>query len=198
MAGRKHRAAWLLVLPLALTPAACGDDADDRSALREDELTRELDLAFQSDPAPATFQDTVVGYEPAPDPEPPPAPAPRPRPVQRNPDPPDLHVVRNIGGLHVMRKIATSEVDHMGSSNGRGAGQERGPTNRIYTESHAAATARAGPGRASLPGSGHGSGNHLFLMARRPLRAYRWFASSVWHPRGNIGQIPRGQVLPAI
>lgn len=88
MAKRNLRAAWLLVLPLAVLPAACGDDADDRSALREDELTRELDLAFQSDTMPATFQDTVVAFEPTPDPEPPPAPAPRPRPVQRNPDPP--------------------------------------------------------------------------------------------------------------
>ena len=41
----KHilRAGWLLVLPLTMAAAACGGDgADDRTALREDELERLL------------------------------------------------------------------------------------------------------------------------------------------------------------
>jgi hypothetical protein len=101
----KHglRAGWLLVLPLAMAPVACGGDAaDDRSALREDELERELDLALQSDTVQVAFEDTVIGVEPTPDPEPPPrampprqpirnppapAPAPRPAPRQEAPTP---------------------------------------------------------------------------------------------------------------
>jgi hypothetical protein len=89
MAKRNLRAALLLVLPLAVLPVACGGDvADDRSALREDELDRELDLAFQADTVPVTFEDTEIGVEPTPDPEPPPAPAPRPQPARPNPTPP--------------------------------------------------------------------------------------------------------------
>lgn len=103
MAGRNIRAAWLLVLPLAVLPVACvGEGADDdRAALREDELERELDLAFQADTVPGTFQDTVIGAEPTPDPGPapraveprrperttPPAPAPRPAPREEAPIP---------------------------------------------------------------------------------------------------------------
>jgi hypothetical protein len=87
MSRRTSWAAWLLVLPLAVLPAACGGDgADERAALREDDLERELDLAFQGDTVPATFQDTVVGV--APEPEPGPAPqAQRPRDPQRTPAP---------------------------------------------------------------------------------------------------------------
>jgi hypothetical protein len=68
MAKRSRWAAWLLVLPLAVLPAACGDDADERAALREDEIERELDLALQGDTLPGTFQDTVVGVVPEPEP----------------------------------------------------------------------------------------------------------------------------------
>ncbi|MBR9989562.1 MAG: hypothetical protein KFH98_07390 [Gemmatimonadetes bacterium] len=91
MAIRSARAAWLLAMPLMMTMAACaGDDADDRTALRDDELTRELDLAFRADTMPVTFQDTVIGVEPTPDPEPQVAPAPRvtpPRQPERTPAP---------------------------------------------------------------------------------------------------------------
>lgn len=88
MATRNLRAAWLLVMPLAVMTAACaGDEADERTALREDELERELDMALQQpDSVPVTFQDTVIGVEPAPDP----APAPRaeaPRQPERTPTP---------------------------------------------------------------------------------------------------------------
>jgi hypothetical protein len=87
MAKKNFRAGWLLVLPLAMVPVACGGDgADDRAALRQDELHRELDLAFQGDTLPGTFQDTIVGVEPTPEP----GPAPRveqPRAPQRNPAP---------------------------------------------------------------------------------------------------------------
>jgi hypothetical protein len=79
-------AAWLLVLPLAMAPLACSDNADDRAALREDELGRDLDLALRGDTAPGTFQDTVIGVEPTPEPAPQPQ-AQRPRTPQRNPAP---------------------------------------------------------------------------------------------------------------
>jgi hypothetical protein len=83
---RTWRAAWVLVLPLAMLPVACGDGADERAALREDDLDRELDLAFQGDTLEATFQDTVVGVEPAPEPGPVPQAQP-PRTPQRAPAP---------------------------------------------------------------------------------------------------------------
>jgi hypothetical protein len=94
---RSRWAAWLLVLPLAVLPAACGGDADDRAALRDDDLERELDLAFQGDTFPATFQDTVIGMQPEPEPGPAPqaqqprapqrTPAPQPAPRQESPAP---------------------------------------------------------------------------------------------------------------
>jgi hypothetical protein len=89
MANRNLRAAWLLAMPLAMMTAACsGDAADERMALRDDELARELDLALQSDTQPITFQDTTVAPEerapePAPEPEPP---APVQRPTPRQPE----------------------------------------------------------------------------------------------------------------
>jgi hypothetical protein len=94
MKKRNHRAALLLVLPLALVPVACGGDTDERAALRDDELSRELDLALQGDTVPVMFQDTAVGVEP--DAEPGPAPqaerpqaqrqaAPRPTPQRQAP-----------------------------------------------------------------------------------------------------------------
>jgi hypothetical protein len=99
MTMRSRWAAWLLVLPLAVLPAACGNGADDRAALRDDDLERELDLAFQGDTFPATFQDTVIGTQPEPEPGPAPqaqqpraqqrtpTPAPRPAPRQESPAP---------------------------------------------------------------------------------------------------------------
>lgn len=84
MMKRSRWAAWLLVLPLAMVPAACSDGADERAALRDDELDRELDLAFQGDTAPGTFRDTVVDLQP----EPEPAPAARPeQPPRERPAP---------------------------------------------------------------------------------------------------------------
>jgi hypothetical protein len=101
MKKRNSWATWLLLMPLALVPAACGDDADERDALREDELDRELDLALQPDTVPVTFQDTAVTPTPEPEPGPvpeaqqprapqrqqPPAPSPRPAPRQPSPEP---------------------------------------------------------------------------------------------------------------
>jgi hypothetical protein len=97
MMKRRNLAAWLLVMPLAMLPAACGDGADNRTALREDELGRELELAFQGDSLPPVFSDVAEGYEPDPGPGPVPqvneprapqqnpAPAPRPAPRQDRP-----------------------------------------------------------------------------------------------------------------
>lgn len=88
MTKHRLRAGWLLVLPLAIAPVACGGDAaDDRAALREDELERELDLALQSDTVQVAFEDTVIGVEPTPDPVPPPRAQP-PREQPRNPPAP--------------------------------------------------------------------------------------------------------------
>ncbi|MEX2284048.1 MAG: glycine zipper 2TM domain-containing protein [Gemmatimonadota bacterium] len=81
----RNRKLWtaLLVLPLAILPVACGD-SDDREALSEDELSRELDLALKGDSVPTVFDDSSVGLAPTTDPVPP-QPAPRPRTVNRAP-----------------------------------------------------------------------------------------------------------------
>lgn len=87
-------AALLLILPLALVPAACGDRGKDRDALRSEESTRDLNLALQGDTPTATFQDTALTQTPsaerAPEAQPQPAPAPRrsPRPAPQRYVPP--------------------------------------------------------------------------------------------------------------
>jgi hypothetical protein len=81
MLNRYNLGALLLAVPLALLPA-CSEREPDRSALTEDELDRELDLALSADSAPATFQDTALGVAPEPEPE---TPQPAPRPVTRQP-----------------------------------------------------------------------------------------------------------------
>lgn len=95
--------ALMLVLPLALMPIACSDEGD-REALREDELSRELDLALKGDSAPSMFEDTAVGLAPTDEAVPPvvssppqprprtprnpsPAPTPRPEPPRSEPNP---------------------------------------------------------------------------------------------------------------
>lgn len=98
MFERSRWGAYLMVLPLAVAPLACGDGgAEERTALEEDELSRELDLALQGDTAPASFEDTAVeeapALEPEPEPEaaptpPPEQPAPRPSPPPAEPEPP--------------------------------------------------------------------------------------------------------------
>ena len=80
---RFNRFALLLALPLTLTAVACGDN-DERDALNEDELGRELDMALQSDTTPSVFEDTAQGLAPTTDPVPP-QPAPTTRPVTRRP-----------------------------------------------------------------------------------------------------------------
>ncbi len=77
----------LLALPLALSIAACGGD-NDRAALEQDELGRELDLALQGDSAAATFEDTAVAPPVTPPPPPPPARQPPPRPRATTPPAP--------------------------------------------------------------------------------------------------------------
>ena len=79
--------ALLCAAPLGLMTAACGDDADERAALEEDELTRDLDLALQGDTVPTTFEDTAE-QEPAPGPEAErPAPTPTTQPPRQSPAP---------------------------------------------------------------------------------------------------------------
>lgn len=78
-------ASLLLLLPLAIMPAACGDK-NDRDALNEDELGRELDMALQSDTTQKVFEDSATGLAATTD-SVPPQPAPTTRPVSRNPAP---------------------------------------------------------------------------------------------------------------
>jgi hypothetical protein len=59
MRRRNLAAALLFMLPLAVVPAACGD-GDDRGALADEELDRELDLALEADSGATTFEDTAV------------------------------------------------------------------------------------------------------------------------------------------
>jgi hypothetical protein len=79
MGRRKLTMAMLLVVPLGLSSLACGDDRG-RQALADDELERDLDLAFQRDTVAPTFEDIPAQAEP----EAPPAaqPAPRTPPAQ--------------------------------------------------------------------------------------------------------------------
>jgi hypothetical protein len=103
MTTRNRWGATLFWLPAVLLLAACGTDrSNDRSALRDDELRRELDLALRGDTALATFEDAPIVPEPelpaptplpqttapprsAPPParQPSPAPAPAPAPAPR-------------------------------------------------------------------------------------------------------------------
>ena len=69
----------VMALPLAFAVACSGGDADG-SALRQDELDRELELALTGDTVTATFEDTAVVAEPMPAEAPPLKPAPRPTP----------------------------------------------------------------------------------------------------------------------
>ncbi len=89
MKRRTIAAAMLLIAPLALGSAACGDSGDDRAALQDEELDRELDLALQGDTSATTFEDTAVadpgaGTPPVPQPgaQAPRQQTPRPRPSQ--------------------------------------------------------------------------------------------------------------------
>lgn len=96
MPGRRSRIAPLLVLPLLLVAGACRGEPD-RSALEQEELERELDLALSRDTGSANFGDTAVApaVEPEPvaaAPEPTPSrprtqPQPRPRPAEPSPTP---------------------------------------------------------------------------------------------------------------
>jgi hypothetical protein len=73
----------LIALPAA-SIVACGDGGDERAALEEDELDRELDLALRGDTAPAAFKDTAVASAPAPAQS---SPAPKPRETRPAPEP---------------------------------------------------------------------------------------------------------------
>lgn len=85
-------AALALMIPLAMLPAACGDNVDERAALEQDELQRELDLALQGDSLDGTFQDTAQAMDTVPEPAAPAPAAPRqeaprastPRPAPSN------------------------------------------------------------------------------------------------------------------
>lgn len=87
MSLRQRMLRPLVALPMVAV-LACGG-GDDRAALEQDELARELDLALRGDTTPATFEDTaVVAEEVAPTPPPPPPPSPRPRPTPPPATPP--------------------------------------------------------------------------------------------------------------
>ncbi len=70
MRSRHFAAALLVLVPLALGTAGCGGDKD-RSALQDDELDRELEMALGGDTAAPAFEDTAVGdAEVDPEPQP--------------------------------------------------------------------------------------------------------------------------------
>jgi hypothetical protein len=73
-----------VAVTIAAALAACGSDrGDDRAALRDDELRRELDLALRGDTSLATFEDVPVEATIEPEPEPEPAPPPARAPVRQ-------------------------------------------------------------------------------------------------------------------
>lgn len=84
MPNKRTWAAFLFVLPLSLAAAACGDREDERAALIEDELERELNLALERDTASATLQDTAEEEAPAPQPQ---TSRPQPQPQPERPAP---------------------------------------------------------------------------------------------------------------
>jgi hypothetical protein len=87
MGRRKLTMAMLVVVLLGLSSLACGDDRD-RQALADDELERDLDLAFQRDTVAPTFEDVAVEAEPeAPPAEATPPRTPRAQPPQQQPRP---------------------------------------------------------------------------------------------------------------
>ncbi|HEX7119174.1 MAG TPA: glycine zipper 2TM domain-containing protein [Longimicrobiales bacterium] len=89
MSKYRLRAATMLLLPLAVLPVACGDGGNERAALEQDELERELDLALKPDTTPASLEDTAEkpAAEPASAPRRERRPSPRPSPERRNPRP---------------------------------------------------------------------------------------------------------------
>ncbi len=95
MARFKQIATLVAFVPFALAPLACGGDkGQDRDALQQEELGRELDLALGQDSTSATFEDTAVAAQPNAAPATTPAPQPssrprttRPRTTQPSPTP---------------------------------------------------------------------------------------------------------------
>lgn len=81
----KRKSWFVLAMAIPFLAMACGGDTD-RTALREDELDRELELALERDSTPATFEDTVVATTPVEQPAATPAPR-RPAPKPQAPPP---------------------------------------------------------------------------------------------------------------
>lgn len=73
----------LAICALALVPVACHNTEKDRQALKQDELSRNLDMALKGDSAGATFKDTATAPARAAAPEP--KTPPRRAPVRRAP-----------------------------------------------------------------------------------------------------------------
>ncbi|MFW6202454.1 MAG: hypothetical protein ACOC8B_07740, partial [Gemmatimonadota bacterium] len=58
---KRIRPVWTAPLcALALAAAACGEAEDERAALRQEELDRELELALEGDTEPPTFEDAAA------------------------------------------------------------------------------------------------------------------------------------------
>ena len=49
MATKRGWIALLVMLPVGIAPAACGEGQDERAALEQEELSRELDPALRGD-----------------------------------------------------------------------------------------------------------------------------------------------------
>ena len=67
MPRMKRMIGWSLLVPLAFVPVACGGGDDERAALEQDELDRELDLALRGDTMPGTFEDTAQALDTVPE-----------------------------------------------------------------------------------------------------------------------------------
>ncbi len=134
MARIRQMAAILAFVPVALAPIACGgDNANDRDALNQDELGRDLDLALGQDSLTTTFEDTAAAEQPNAEPAPPApttrstAPAPRrtqPAPRQPQPAPEPAPQPREVtrtvpAGTSLaltLNETLSTETNHQGDS----------------------------------------------------------------------------------
>jgi hypothetical protein len=126
----KRKSWFVLALAVPIFSAGgCRDDAD-RSALRQDELDRELELALEGDSTTATFEDTAVTRtaeeRPAPNPAPPPRrPAPRPQappPETETAAPPPAPVPQRLTALVAIGTTLSLTLDETLSTETNQAG----------------------------------------------------------------------------
>lgn len=124
----KSWSATMMALPLAFA-VACSGGEPDRSALAQDEIDRQLDLALAGDTVTATFEDTAFAADPAPmpgtpplkpapTPTPPRASRPQPAPVtpQPAPAPPEPEIVTRSVPVGTTMQLVLNEALSTGTS----------------------------------------------------------------------------------